>query len=116
MTTITTTTATTYGDLRGAVESGVVGFRGIPYARPPVGPLRFAPTQRPDSWTGVRDARTFGPGAMQTTSAILGELLFGAVREASLFLNVWTPPIDDGRRPVLVWLHGGAFVTGAGSS
>ncbi len=115
MTTITTTTATTYGDLRGAVEGGVVGFRGIPYASPPVGPLRFATPQRPDSWTGVRDARTFGPGAMQATSAILGELLVAAVGEDCLFLNVWTPAIDDGRRPVLVWLHGGAFVTGAGS-
>jgi para-nitrobenzyl esterase len=109
------TTRTTYGDLRGSVDRGTVVFRGIPYARPPVGPLRFAPPQPADSWTGVRDATTFGPGAMQAANAIWGEALVAATSEDCLSLNVWTPAVDDGRRPVLVWLHGGAFLTGAGS-
>ena len=110
-----TATRTTYGSLQGSVESGVVVFRGIRYARPPVGPLRFAPPQPPETWTGLRDAVTFGPGAMQTANAIWGEALVAATSEDCLSLNVWTPAVDDGRRPVLVWLHGGAFLTGAGS-
>jgi len=114
--TSTTITKTTSGDLQGTLDGGVVAFRGVPYARPPVGPLRFAPSERPGSWTGARDAGAFGPAAMQATNAILGKQLVAAMSEDCLFLNVWTPAVDDDRRPVLVWLHGGAFVTGAGSS
>ena len=61
MATTTTTPRTSYGSLRGVAEDGLVIVRGIPYARPAVGHLRFAPPQLPDSWTGTRDATIFGP-------------------------------------------------------
>ena len=116
MATTTTTTGTTSGRLRGATEGGVAVFRGVPYARPPVGPLRFAPPQPPDAWTGVRDATAFGPPAMQAANPVTGRAAVAPPSEDCLTLNVWTPAPDAGRRPVLVWLHGGAFVFGAGSS
>ena len=73
MTMTTTTTATTsFGRLRGTVDDGVVAFRGIPYAQPPIGPLRFAPPARLEGWSGTRSADRFGPAAMQTTGAATG--------------------------------------------
>jgi para-nitrobenzyl esterase len=117
MTATTTNTATTsFGRLRGTADDGVVAFRGIPYAQPPIGPLRFAPPARLKAWSGVRSAERFGPAPIQTAAAALGERLVGDTDEDCLSLNVWTPAIDDRRRPVLVWFHGGAFLFGAGSS
>lgn len=111
-----TTVTTTSGTLRGTIDDGVTVFRGIPYAQPPVGPLRFAPPQPPRPWSGVRDATAFGPTAMQAANAISGgQSVATSCDEDCLTLNVWTPAADAGRRPVLVWLHGGAFMTGAGS-
>jgi para-nitrobenzyl esterase len=111
-----TTATTTSGLLRGTTDDGVMVFRGIPYARPPVGPLRFAPPQPPAPWNGVREAKTFGPPAMQAASpASAGQSVGSAPSEACLTLNGWTPAVDTRRRPVLVWLHGGAFLIGAGS-
>jgi para-nitrobenzyl esterase len=111
-----TTTTTTYGGLQGSVDDGVVVFRGVPYAQPPVGPLRFGPPQRPKSWTGVRDATAFGPRAMQALNPVTGQQVVDEPNEDCLTLNIWTPAVDDGRRPVMVWLHGGAFLVGAGSN
>jgi para-nitrobenzyl esterase len=108
---------TSYGTLRGTEEGGVSVFRGIPYARLPVGLLRFRTPERPEPWTDERDATRFGPAAPQAQSPI-GDLLGISVTETDedcLSLNVWTPAMDDGRRPVMLWLHGGAFVIGAGS-
>ena len=117
MATTTTTTTTTSGRLRGTIDGDVIVFRGIPYARPPLGPSRFAPPQPPEGWTGERDATAFGPIAMQAPNAVAGRPRTGpGPDEDCLTLNVWTPAVDGGRRPVLVWLHGGAFLTGAGSS
>src|SRR5689334_16017168 len=115
LTTTTTTATTTFGKLRGAVDDDVVAFRGIPYAQPPIGPLRFAPPARPEGWSGVRSAERFGPAPMQTTGAAMGQRLVGETHEDCLSLNVWTPALDGRRRPVLVWLHGGAFMFEAGS-
>jgi para-nitrobenzyl esterase len=115
MATTTTATTTTSGRLQGTTDRGAVVFRGIPYARPPVGRLRFAPPQPPDPWTGTRDATAFGPPAMQAANEVSSGLTVESPSEDCLTLNVWTPTVDDGRRPVLVWLHGGAFLTGAGS-
>ena len=79
--------------------------------------LRWRPPEEPRPWTSPLDASSFGPIAPQIQSPM--EQLFGAERpeqsEACLSLNVWTPGLDDGRRPVLVWIHGGAFVTGNGA-
>ena len=92
-------------------------FRGLPFARPPVGPLRFRPPEPPEPWSGVRDAARFGPSAAQN-GALVGPLMSLGINrtgEDCLYLNVWTPGADRGRRPVLVWIHGGAFVLGSGS-
>lgn len=111
---------TTAGKLRGLVgDRGVRVFKGVPFARPPVGALRFRPPQPAEPWAGVRDAARFGPIAVQSPSPV--EQLFGAADVATsedcLYLNVWTPGVGDGaRRPVMVWVHGGAFVTGSGST
>ncbi|MDQ1374750.1 MAG: para-nitrobenzyl esterase [Actinomycetota bacterium] len=109
---------TATGRVEGRTKDGVTQFRGIPFAAPPVGDLRFRPPQPALSWTGTRDATRFGPQALQAAGQM--EALFGGTPPASsedcLFLNVYTPAADDARRPVLVWIHGGAFLTGSGAT
>jgi len=113
---MTTTATTTYGNLQGSGDDGIVVFRGIPYAQPPIGPLRFGPSEPPEPWSGLRDATTFSPIPMQAASAVTAGLNLAAEpAEDCLTLNVWTPSPDDARRPVMVYFHGGAFLTGAGS-
>ncbi len=108
---------TTAGRVEGREKDGVLLFAGIPYAAPPVGPLRFAPPQPHPGWAGVRDATRFGAVAPQQPGGV--EALAGKTQvdwsEDCLFLNVQTPACDGGRRPVMVWIHGGGFTTGAGS-
>ncbi|MGH2807530.1 MAG: carboxylesterase/lipase family protein [Actinomycetota bacterium] len=105
------------GDVEGQREDDVFVFRGIPFAAPPTGPRRFRPPQPVEAWAGLRDATEFGPAAPQLPSPL--EHIVGSreltMSEDCLYLNVWTPGLDDVRRPVLVWIHGGAFTTGAGS-
>ena len=107
---------TALGRLEGFAKDGVLRFNGIPYAKPPVGPLRWRMAEAPEPWAGIRDAARFGPVAPQVRSA--AEALLGgtpgAQSEDCLYLNVWTPG-TNGKRPVMVWIHGGAFVTGAGT-
>ena len=111
---------TTAGRVQGCAEDGLAVFRGIPYAKPPVGDLRFAAPAAPDRWDGVREASTFGPPAPQPTPMRGTEL--DAAQQAKdkagewLTLNVWTP--DPGTRslPVMVWIHGGAYLFGTGAS
>jgi para-nitrobenzyl esterase len=108
---------TAAGDLRGARENGVAVFRGVPYAAAPVGDLRFAPPQPVASWRDVRDATKDGPIAPQGRSRlahVMGEFE-RPQSEDCLTLNIWTPSPDAARRPVMVWIHGGAFSSGAGS-
>src|SRR5262249_21761192 len=105
------------GEVRGAQENGVAVFRGIPYAAAPVGELRFAAPQAVAPWKGVRDARQDGPIAPQGRSRlahIMGDFE-GPQSEDCLSLNIWTPAPDGAKRPVVVWIHGGAFSSGAGS-
>src|SRR5215472_12108812 len=105
------------GELRGARENGVAVFRGVPYAAPPVGDLRFAPPRPVQPWPGARDARQDGPIAPQARSR-LAHVMGDFERPQSedcLTLNVWTPAVDGKKRPVMVWIHGGAFTSGAGS-
>src|SRR5262245_2371601 len=105
------------GGIGGMQEEGVLAFRGIPFAQPPIGSLRFRPPHKPVAWGGVRDARTYGPAPMQAGNPVASQmgLVPPEVSEDCLYLNVWTPAADGARRPVLVWLHGGAWVSGAGS-
>lgn len=109
---------TTYGQLEGADGDGVVWFRGIPFARPPVGELRFRPPQPPEPWAGVRQADRYGLTAPQNPSPM--DQMMGLdpqpAGEDCLYLNVVTPAVDGGARPVMVWIHGGGFIMGAGSS
>ena len=109
---------TRYGKIRGTLEDGLCVFRGIPYAEPPIGPRRFGAPQPPAPWTGVREARSFGAPAPQIPG-ILARLLGSDTDLASedcLFLNLWTPALDEGRRPVMVWIHGGSFASGTAGS
>ncbi len=105
------------GRVRGLAEGGLAVFRGIPYARPPIGPRRFGPPGPPEAWTGTHDATRFGPSAPQN-GALIGPIMslgIGRTSEDCLYLNIWTPAADRRRRPVLVWIHGGAFLLGSGS-
>jgi para-nitrobenzyl esterase len=105
------------GALTGAVVEGVEEFWGIPYAAPPVGDLRFKLPQPVVAWGGERDATEHGPIAPQAPSRL--RMAMGDFNkpqsEDCLTLTVWTPSADRARRPVLVWFHGGAFMSGAGS-
>jgi para-nitrobenzyl esterase len=94
------------------MEQGVCVWRGIPYAKAPIGNLRFKAPQAPDSWTGVRDATKFGPAAPQMKRAIAND---EKQSEDCLFLNIWSPAADGKKRPVMFWIHGGGFVSGSGS-
>jgi para-nitrobenzyl esterase len=100
----------------GVQSSGVRIFKGIPFARPPVGDLRWQPPQSPDNWQGVRQAVQFGPQCMQ--QPIFGDMNFrsNGMSEDCLYLNVWTPAKKGNERlPVLVYFFGGGFIAGDGS-
>lgn len=108
---------TEHGPVRGLVDGDLAVFRGIPFAAAPVGRRRFAPPEPPESWSTALDAEFAGPAVPQNPSpmaAILGsEKLPVSDEDNCLTLNVFTPDVI-GKRAVLVWLHGGGFVTGYG--
>lgn len=100
------------GALRGVVAPDHRLFAGIPYAAPPVGPLRWRPPAPPAAWPGERPATKPGLRCIQSPG---GDLEMGRHSdEDCLTLNVWTPPVSADKRPVMVWIHGGAFVNGSG--
>ncbi|WP_158549295.1 carboxylesterase/lipase family protein [Lysobacter silvisoli] len=112
-----TVVATQSGRVQGASADGVLAYKGLPYAAPPVGELRWRAPRAPEPWTGVRRADAYGPACMQTPGAAAREGAgdVGPLSEDCLSLNLWTPAADAGKRPVLVWIHGGGLVLGAGS-
>ncbi len=110
---------TNSGKLQGLSENGLCVFKGIPYATPPVGDLRWMPPQPVKPWSGVRPAIQFGPICPQLImpSVIPGRKpSIEPQSEDCLYLNIWTPGLDDEKRAVMVWIHGGAFTNGSGSS
>lgn len=104
------------GALKGVVAGDVVSFKGIPYAAPPVGNLRWRPPQPPASWQGVRAADRSGAMCMQTADAARAAEL-PPQSEDCLTLNVWAPMSKTSARlPVMVWIHGGSFSSGTGAA
>jgi para-nitrobenzyl esterase len=105
------------GSIEGTLEkSGVRSFKGIPFAAPPIGDLRWKEPQAVDNWEGVRKVQQFGPNGMQT--AVFGDMNFrsASMNEDCLYLNVWSPTnSNDKKLPVLVYFYGGGFVAGDGS-
>src|SRR6185437_10859196 len=116
--------STRYGSVRGQISDGIARFLGIPYAASPTGKLRFAAPMPPEPWTEVRDATAFGPTPPKPDypapfdTMLVEENIAG---DEWLNLNVWTPQTGsareglgpgDGKRPVMVWIHGGAFANG----
>ena len=104
------------GKLRGEAQGAVVSFKGIPFAQPPVGDLRWRPPQPVAKWQGVRDATSYGADCMQLPFPSDAAPLGMKPAEDCLYLNVWRPAHAPGRKlPVLVWIYGGGFVNGGSS-
>jgi para-nitrobenzyl esterase len=107
----------TGGMVEGVVKDGIASFKGVPFAAPPVGDLRWKSPQPVSPWEGVKKATEFAPGPMQDTS--FGAMLGGPqkVSEDCLYLNVWTGvKKSNERRPVMVWIYGGGFGIGMTST
>lgn len=112
---------TRQGSVEGRRHGKTWAYRGIPFGRPPIDALRFTAPEPAEAWTGVRSAREFGPSAPQIgpVNRFIRTVIAAAGSTQSqdcLYLNVFTPAPDRRRRPVLVWLHGGAFILGSGST
>ena len=104
------------GAVKGRAEAGIAAFKGIPYAAPPVGAYRWRPPAPAASWSGVRDASQFGAACVQPTRTVesIYSADLGQTSEDCLTLNIWTPSIAPSTKaPVIVWIHGGALVSGS---
>jgi len=113
---------TSAGSLRGVMQNGANAFFGIPYGEPTAGALRFAAPQPKKPWQGVRDAVQIAHRSPQDVLAgrpLIPEVFAldraEPIGEDCLNINLWTPALDQGKRPVMVWLHGGGFSSGSGN-
>lgn len=115
---------TQYGKVQGYEQGSISIWQGIPFAQPPTGERRFRAPQPPEPWTGAREATRFSPIAPQV--AEMGMSMVGAMgaesaveprpmSEDCLYLNVWSPGADQEKRPIMVYIHGGAFTLGSAS-
>lgn len=109
------TTETTYGPVVGRIKQGALLFAGVPYAAPPVGSLRFQAPQAHSGWAEPRQCFKFGPAAPQMSGTGMTDSASVRWDEDCLTLNVSTPAIDQAKRSVLVWIHGGGYRTGQSS-
>jgi para-nitrobenzyl esterase len=103
------------GQLEGVAQDNVISFKGIPFAQPPVGDLRWKAPQAPAKWSGVRKAATYGADCMQVPFPSDAAPLGMKPAEDCLYLNVWRPVAAARKLPVLVWIYGGGFVNGGSS-
>jgi len=129
---VDSTVETAYGKVHGRSIAGIHSFLGLRYGASTGGRNRFMPLKKPQPWAGAQDAFSYGNSAPQSNpaqrdaGALRGEIgrLLGGTNdppppesEDCLFLNVWTPGLNDNaKRPVMFWLHGGGFTTGSDSS
>ncbi len=112
---------TTAGRIRGFTRNGVYVFKGVPYGETTAGEFRFLPPRPVQAWTGVRPTVAWGPvsphppraGWVNQEEQFLYQWDDGFVGEDMLRLNVWSPAVGSGRRPVLVWIHGGGYASGS---
>jgi para-nitrobenzyl esterase len=104
------------GPIRGIVENGIISFKGVPFAAPPTGPLRWRAPQRVKPWTDVRNATEFAPDCWQLPFEYDVAPPRTRTSEDCLYLNVWRPADDLTSLPVLVWIYGGGWVIGASSA
>jgi para-nitrobenzyl esterase len=102
------------GTISGVSEAGLNVYKGIAFAAPPVGDLRWRPPVAVAPWTGTRKANAFAPACMQTGVSMPGETP-PAVSEDCLYLNIWSPAKSQERLPVIVWIYGGGFINGSAS-
>src|SRR4030043_1519504 len=111
---------TKFGKIEGSYQQGLYVFKGIPHAHPPIKEFRWLPPQPVKPWEGVRQAKNFREIAPQNRGMlddIIPELATQEPQsEDCLFLNIWGHGLDNERRPVMVWIHGGAFSIGSGSN
>jgi para-nitrobenzyl esterase len=107
------------GDVSGVEDRGAVRFRGIPFAAQPYGPNRFQPPARVTAWEGIRDTADFGVGVPQARfDSDPFDRYFNPISQGTdcLTLDIWTPDVSTSGLPVVVWIHGGGFMTGTGSA
>lgn len=104
------------GQVQGAIDNGVVAFKGVPFAAPPLGPLRWRSPQPVTPWSGVRSAANYGSDCLQEPFPSDAAPLGGPINEDCLYVNVWKPATASSHKlPVMVWIYGGGFVNGGSS-
>lgn len=110
---------TEYGQIQGFIFKGIYTFLGVPYGAPTSGANRFMPPVAPEKWDGIKPALFWGASAPQpdfawpnNVNTFLDHWNYYDISEDCLNLNVWTPQLDDAKRPVMVWFHGGGFTSG----
>ena len=103
------------GAISGVREGGLSVYKGVPFAAPPVGDLRWRPPATVTPWTGTRETDAFAPACMQIGVSMPGETP-PSVSEDCLYLNIWTPAKSAQERlPVIVWIYGGGYINGSAS-